>query len=126
VSGGAAPRNGPRFAFSGGKVAADQYGNTLGGIRLPPIDVPVAHYVSTVCQLGGVTVPFSDVEIQQLYGTHAAYYALMKDHTDQAVARGWLLPADAIDLMHRVCAASIRFELAPANCPQYAPPEFNT
>ncbi|MDQ1425680.1 MAG: hypothetical protein QOD72_3178 [Acidimicrobiaceae bacterium] len=126
VTTGTAPPNGPRFAFTNGQLATDQYGNTLGGIRMPPIDVPVAHYVSTVCQLGGITVPFTDLEIQALYKTHAAYYALMKDRTDQAVAGGWLLPPDAIDLMQRACAASIRFGQAQAACPAYVPPAFNT
>ena len=126
VATGNAPPNGPRFAFANGMLAADEYGNTLGGIRMPPIDVPVAHYVSTVCQLGGITVPFTDADIQGLYKSHAAYYALMKGRTDQAVADGWLLPPDAIDLMARACAASIRFGQAPAECPAYVPPAFNT
>ena len=126
VATGTPPANGPRFRFANGMLAADQYGNTLGGIRMPPIDVPVAHYVSTVCQLGGITVPFTDPKIQALYKTHAAYYALMKDRTDQAVADGWLLPPDAIDLMRRACAASIRFGQAAAPCPGYTPPPFNT
>jgi hypothetical protein len=125
VATGQAPNNGPRFTFVNGTLGADQYGNTLGGIRMPPIDVPVAHYVSTVCQLGGITVPFTDVEIQSLYKTHAAYDALMKDRTDQAVADGWLLPPDAIDLMSRACAANVRFGQAPAACPAYIPPAFN-
>ncbi|MDT4937060.1 MAG: hypothetical protein QOG80_731, partial [Pseudonocardiales bacterium] len=126
VATGNAPPNGPRFAFVNGMLAADQFGNTLGGIRMPPIDVPVAHYVSTVCQLGGITVPFTDAEIQGLYKTHAAYYALMQTRTDQAVADGWLLPPDAIDLMRRACAASVRFGEAQADCPEYVPPAFNT
>jgi hypothetical protein len=126
VANGSAPLNGPRFEFADGKLAADPHGNTRGGIRMPPIDVPVAHYVSTVCQLGGITVPFTDTEIQALYTTHAAYYASMKDHTDQAVAHGWLLPADAIDLMRRACAAQVRFGDAEADCGAYAPPAFNS
>jgi hypothetical protein len=126
VATGTAPPNGPRFAFANGTLAADQYGNTLGGIRMPPIDVPVARYVSTVCQLGGITLPFTDSEIQGLYKTHAAYYALMKTRTDQAVADGWLLPPDAVDLMHRACAASVRFGEAQGDCPAYVPPAFNT
>jgi hypothetical protein len=125
VATGAAPRSGPRFQFAGGQLATDEHGNTLGGIRMPPIDVPVAQYVSTVCQLGGITVPFTDGQIQSLYPSHAAYYALMAARTDQAVADGWLLPDDAIDLMRRACAASVRFQAAPANCATYVPPAFN-
>jgi hypothetical protein len=125
IAGGKAPPNGPRFEFAGGQRAVDQYGNTLGGIRLPPIDVPVASYRSTDCRLGGITVPFTDLQIQQLYGTHAAYHAQMAERSDVAVAAGWLLPDDAVDLMERVCAASVRFQLTPASCPAYAPPKFD-
>jgi hypothetical protein len=125
VATGKAPPNGPRFEFADGQRAVDQYGNTRGGIRLPPIDVPVASYRSTDCQLGGTTVPFTDVQIQTLYGSHAAYYAQMAEKTDAAVAGGWLLPEDAVDLMSRVCAASNRFQLTPATCPTYKPPKFD-
>jgi hypothetical protein len=125
VTTGVAPRNGPRFQFASGQLATDEYGNTLGGIRMPPIDVPVAQYVSTVCQLGGITVPFTDAQIQALYATHAEYYARMAERTDHAVAEGWLLPEDAIDLMRRVCAASVRFGLGPVSCAAYAPPPYN-
>jgi hypothetical protein len=125
VATGTPPRNGPRFQFANGQLATDEHGNTLGGIRMPPIDVPVAQYVSTVCQLGGITIPFTDGQIQALYPSHAAYYALMAARADQAVAAGWLLPDDAIDLMRRACAASVRFGSGPSDCATYVPPPYN-
>src|SRR5207237_5152445 len=82
---GEAPANGPRFTMDGTMHAQDQYGNALGGIRLPPIDVPVARYVSTICELGGITVPFPDPQLHMLYPTHAAYYGQMVDRTNAAV-----------------------------------------
>jgi hypothetical protein len=124
VADGTPPSNGPRFTFAGGKLKKDQYGNTLGGIRLPPIDVPVAHYESTTCGLGGITVPFTDQQIQALYPTFADYFGLMKQHTDQAIADGWLLPPDGIDLMRRVCEARVRFPAPAGDCPDYVPPAF--
>ena len=110
VATGSAPPNGPRFTFANGMLAADQYGNTLGGIRMPPIDVPVAHYVSTVCQLGGITVPFTDAEIQGLYKTHAAYYALMKDaHRPSRRGRLALAPRrDRPDAPRLCCERPVR------------------
>jgi hypothetical protein len=124
VRGGPAPDNGPRFAFEGG-LAKDADGNTLGGIRLPPIDVPVARYESTACQLGGLTIPFTDVQLLARYGTHAAYYEQMARRTDAAVSGGWMLPEDAVDLMARACAARVRFALAAGDCPAYAPPAYD-
>ena len=79
----------------------------MGGIRLPPTDVPVATYVSTtLCGLGGLTFPFTDGQLQQRYGTHAEYERQMAVATDRTVSEGWMLPEDAIDLMERVCAAA--------------------
>ena len=114
IGGGPAPANGPRFAFEGGALARDQYGNAKGGIRLPPIDVPVASYRSTQCPLGGITVPFTDVELHSLYPTFEDYRNLMEAKTTAAVADGFLLPEDAADLMRRVDAARNRWATAVA------------
>jgi hypothetical protein len=115
---GTAPPNGPRFAFNAdGSLALDQYGNTKGGIRLPPIDVPVATYVTNPCQLGGITVPFSDLQLRLLYPSFADYYAKMETATSAVATAGWLLPEDAADLLQRACAARIRWQdLSAAPC----------
>jgi len=85
----------------------------------------VARYESTACGLGGITVPFTDAQIQELHGTHAAYYAEMGARTDGAVANGWLLPEDAVDLMRRACRASVRFGEGTVDCCPYVPPLFD-
>ena len=114
---GVAPSNGPRYQFdASGQLAKDQYQNTLGDIRYAPIDVPVATYVSTLCNLGGITVPFSDVQLHQLYPTHADYYSKMKAATAASVSAGWLLPPDAADLLTRACAAKARWQEPPGPC----------
>jgi hypothetical protein len=118
VATGVAPPNGPRYQFDAtGQLAKDQWQNSLGGIRYPPIDVPVATYVSTLCNLGGITVPFSDAQLRVLYPTFAGYYAQMKARTQASVAGGWLLPEDAADLLTRACAAQARWhELTTSAC----------
>jgi hypothetical protein len=115
-----APANGPRFAFSGTSLATDGDMNTEGGIRMPPIDVPVATYKSTSCPLGGLTIPFPYLEAR--YETFGVYYQAMRDHTDAAVQAGWLLRTDAVDLMDRVCAAQSRWLGSNEACPPYEPP----
>ena len=109
VAEGIAPPNGPRFEFEGGRLAKDEHGNTRGGIRLPPIDVPLARYESTTCQLGGITIPFTEPQIWSLYPSHADYMAQMTERTDAAVAAGWLLPEDAADLLRRAERARNRW-----------------
>jgi hypothetical protein len=108
---GTAPANGPRFEFNAdGTLAVDQYQNTLGGIRLPPIDVRVATYVTNPCQLGGITVPFTEAQLRLLYPTFADYFSKMQAATAASLAGGWLLPEDAADLQQRACAAKIRWQ----------------
>lgn len=119
VKTGGLPPTGPRYEFDGsGRLARDQYGNALGGIRYPPIDVPVARYRSTDCQLGGITLPFTELELQQLYPTHAVYYCQMREATLKSIRDGFLLPEEADDLMARVEAASNRWVTSGTrNCP---------
>jgi hypothetical protein len=119
TAGGPGPPSGPRYAFDeGGALARDDFGNALGGIRYPPIDVPVASYQSTACQLGGITVPFSEAQLQVMYPTHADYFCRMKAATAASVRAGYLLQEDADDLMARVEAARNRWAAAgERNCP---------
>ncbi len=122
---GTGPAVTPRFEFAGSALAKDQHGNTLGGIRMPPVEVPVARYESTSCNLGGITVPFTDAQIQALYPTFDRYQSLMKAATDRAVRRGWLLPPDAVDQMRRVCTVQSRYPAAArGTCKSYTSPKF--
>lgn len=124
---GRTPRATPRYEFEGGALAVDEHGNTRGGIRLPPVEVPVATYHSTLCNLGGITVPFSDVQVQELYPTFADYRRRMAAATDRAVRRGWLLPADARDQMRRVCTVRDRYPAsAQGRCGSYRPPAYDS
>jgi hypothetical protein len=112
---GLAPRSGPRYEFdAAGQLAKDDVGNAKGGIRLPPVDVPVARYETTTCNLGGITVPFTDAQVVARYPTHDAYVARMRERTDAAVRDGFLLPVDAVDLMRRACRAHNRWGTPPA------------
>ncbi|MCW2544447.1 MAG: hypothetical protein JWM40_1999 [Frankiales bacterium] len=113
--------NTPRFAFSGSSQAKDVHGNPLGGLRLPPIEVPMATYNSTMCPLGGTTTPFVGPQLTGLYPTFTDYWKKMRVATDTAVRKSWLLPADAVDMMRRVCTAQTRWGSS-APCPTYRPP----
>jgi hypothetical protein len=89
------------------QLARDAYGNVIGGYRLPPIAVPVATYMGSTCSVLGITVPFDSARLSQLYPTHEDYVQKMQRATDASVANGWLLPADAKDLMRRASTSSI-------------------
>lgn len=125
---GEAPPVTPRFAFDAtGTLARDEHGNTRGGIRMPPVEVPVATYLTTACGLGGITAPFTDAQVQALYPTFADYQRRMTAATDRAVRRGWLLPPDARDQMRRVCTMRERYPAGSrGRCRDYRPPAFGS
>lgn len=117
VETGVAPDSGPRFQFdAAGSLAQDEFGNAMGGVRLPPIEVPVARYVSTLCALGGITIPFTEAQLRLLYPTHAVYYEKTVAATNASVAAGFMLPEDATDLLTRACAAKSRW-VVPSGAP---------
>lgn len=110
---GEEPPQGERFQFDESrKLARDEDGNALGGIRLPPMTEPVASYRSDVCDLGGITIPFGAAKLQQRYPTHADYYCRMKAATASSVANGFMLEPEALDLMRRVEGAANRWSEA--------------
>lgn len=125
---GEAPRTAPRFELEadGQTAARDADGNVLGGLRLAPVEVPVATYRSTDCELGGITVPFDPVTLLQRYPTYADYEARMVEATDRAVRAGWLLPEDAVDQLRRACAVRERYPASTDTCgwEDYTPPPF--
>ena len=85
---------------SSGNLARDEFGNVKGGLRLPPIEVPVATYVACGVVVSGTYV-FDPVTLRGLYPTRADYVAKMQAATDTALSAGYLLPEDASDLMER-------------------------
>jgi hypothetical protein len=92
---------------AGGGVDADQYGNALGGFRLPQIQVPVAQYQGTCTYpegqvLVGTTRPFTDAQLLAVYPTFASYRAKVCQASLADIRQGTLLPFDAQDIDRRV------------------------
>jgi hypothetical protein len=98
----------PRARFdAAGTLLRDEHGNALGGLRLPPMDVPVATYNATACGLLGQTVPFTPERLLALYPTHDEYVAQMRAAIEAAVAGRILLPSDAAQLLRKVERSAI-------------------
>jgi hypothetical protein len=102
---------------AGGGVDADRFGNPLGGVRLPQIQVPVAQYQGTCTNpegqvLIGTTRPFPDSQLQQLYPTFASYRAKMCEASLVDVRQGTLLRLDARDIDRRAQLARDRWPAA--------------
>jgi hypothetical protein len=81
-------------------------GIALGGIRTPPLDVPVAALTGTpgpnpsvICLLLGSTNPLSDARLHELYPSRAAYLKKYKADADAAIKAGFVLRADRAALL---------------------------
>src|SRR5205085_330985 len=97
-----------RLDRDGFMLRRDPYGNALGGVRLPALDVPVATYHGEFSDgAGGHTDALDRSTLAALYPSHDAYVAKMAAATDAAVAGGFMLPADRREWMHRVAASAI-------------------
>ena len=101
AGGGPAARSFPQLQKGpdGKQPPVDEHGNTLGGLRTPWVDVPIARYDwQGECTGGsGRTYPFPPDKLRTLYKTPAAYLAKFTAATLQAQKMGVLLPQDAED-----------------------------
>jgi hypothetical protein len=98
VAQGIAPPNAPHTSFTAGVRDVDSHGNSVGGIRLPAVEVPVATYnPGPACgATSGSTQYFDAATLAALYPTQADYDAGVLAAQDAAVAAGFILPADRV------------------------------
>jgi hypothetical protein len=100
-----------------GTVARDEFGNALGGIRLPQMDVPVATYgphntvnpalppflqplLNLFCVLSGTTTEFDQATLDELYPSKGSYVGPFSAATNALKAQGFLLGQDTKRLIH--------------------------
>jgi hypothetical protein len=74
-------------------------------VRTPAVDAPVATLTglgnagaSPVCFLLGTTTPLSASQLASLYPLHSDYVAAVARSAADAVRKGFLLPADALQI----------------------------
>ena len=103
AKGGPPPASAPPLAISGTPPAieTDAFGNSAGGVRLPEVEVPIAHYQAggdRSCAGGsGFTDPLPSDELEKLYPAHQAYVEKYIAAAKRAKQAGFLLAADAAE-----------------------------
>ena len=97
---GTPPAPAPELEMIDGRIARDELGIALGGIRTPDVDVPRAVHTgesrpgaSVICSLFGATTPLEPDVLASLYPTHDDYVAEVRASAEAAAAAGYLLPA---------------------------------
>jgi hypothetical protein len=109
VETGKAPPEAPRIDVTSGpppQIQRNADGIALGGIRTPPVDVPVAALSgapgpnpSTICLLLGSTNPIPAERLAQLYPSRAVYKKQFDRAADAAIKAGFVLPEDRAALL---------------------------
>jgi len=120
VRDGKRPPAGDPFVGSPPLSEVDQYGNALGGVRLPDIDVPIATHNDQnaalnpldflgllACGLSGNSVYFSESELLKIYPTHEEYVKKYTAAADETLKKGYLLKADYNEAIAQAKAAPI-------------------
>jgi hypothetical protein len=116
-----------------GEVQRDVYGNGLGGVRLPVMEVPTATYTpgnqadpglppflqgigNLACFLASSVTPFDQTTLDTLYPTHGRYVNQVARATNALQQQGLLLPKDAQKIrdaaVHSTIGCGLGFELA--------------
>ncbi|MEP6625141.1 MAG: alpha/beta hydrolase domain-containing protein, partial [Acidimicrobiia bacterium] len=106
VDAGTLPRQAPRLTTTGAdnsQISRDADGIALGGVRTPPVDVPVevlsgvpGPKQSTICLLLGSTQPLSAARLAALYPNRAAYTTKFGKALATAITQGYVLAADRV------------------------------
>ena len=106
---GKAPPKAPRIDVASGppiEIQRNADGIALGGIRTPPVDVPVAALSgapgpnpSAICLLVGSTNPMSPEQLAELYPSRAVYKKQYDRAADAAIKAGFVLPEDRAALL---------------------------
>lgn len=109
IEAGTAPVVAPRIDVTSGatpQIGRDADGIALGGIRTPPVDVPVVALSgapgpnpSAICLLDGSTTPLSEARLAQLYPSRSAYVRRYNADAAATVKAGFVLPEDRAALL---------------------------
>jgi hypothetical protein len=101
-----------------GTTSRDRFGNALGGLRTPFVDVATATYspvdasthetdLSGLCPLIGFSTPFSHATLHALYPSHADYLARVTHETNELVHEGFWVASDAATVVRQAAASRV-------------------
>ena len=94
------PAGEPIEVADDGTIVRDEDGNAVGGVRLPPLEVPVAALSGdaagdgVLCRLFGSTRPFPPEDLAARYGDRDAYLEEYTEALDAAIEAGLVLEGD--------------------------------
>lgn len=88
-----------------GNAVTDEFGNAIGGVRTPYVDVPVATYIPHLYHMKqlpfmaqwalGYKIPFSNESLVQLYPMKDSYIKQFVASTNELLVNHWITVTDA-------------------------------
>lgn len=107
-----APPHGSPIVVENGVPVEDQYGNVLGGLRSPFLDVPTSTWEgnstgASFCRIAGHEVPFSSERLAQLYPTHQTYIRNVVRSVNELVRQRFLTRYDGDQLIRDARQANV-------------------
>jgi hypothetical protein len=90
----------------------DRFGNVLGGLRSPYLDVPTATWTASqpgpgFCFIVGYEAPFSQAQLDALYPTHRAYVRKVARDALRLAVRRYLTWPDAVRIIREAAQSSV-------------------
>lgn len=120
VSEGIAPPHASRLTVSDPSAwpvspVKDAYGNPVGGVRTPAVDVPISTFVERGPTVGGATegnyagydIPFAAEYLSILYPTHQEYVRKVTEDAHRLLDEHWLTQPDAEQFIRQAQQAPV-------------------
>ena len=106
------PHADPIEVQNGRAGVVDKFGNVVGGLRSPYLDVPTSTWFgsstgASFCSIAGHEVPFDAATLQELYPTHGAYVRAVAKDTARLVAGRFITAYDGLELIREAAQANV-------------------
>jgi hypothetical protein len=101
-----------------GTIVRDRFGNALGGLRTPFVDVPTATFspiddsahatqFSGLCPLIGFSTPFGHATLHALYPNHPDYVARVTREANELVGKDFWVASDAAQVVRQAARTDV-------------------
>jgi hypothetical protein len=96
-----------------GQPVLDEFGNVVGGLRSPYLDVPTSTWFASstgasFCGIAGHEVPFDQATLDALYPSRGAYVSAVARNVHALVRDRYITPHDGLDLLLEAARTDIR------------------
>jgi Alpha/beta hydrolase domain len=109
---GISPPHGAPIKVENGAGVVDEFGNVVGGLRSPYVDVPTSTWFGSTpggsfCFIAGHEVPLDAATLQRLYPSHRAYVRAVIRDTARLVAGRYITGYDGLELIREAVQADV-------------------